>query len=110
MSESRPRNERADEQSQTGWLVLARQESAAKIVDSLLDFPPHREFNQTELADIAGVSRQSVHTHLDMLLDVEILESVDGTRPQRYRFVPDSPVSKAIIRLDGAMNAAGPNA
>ena len=110
MSESVPRDERADERSQTGWLVLARQESAAKIVDALLDFPPHREFNQSELAEIAGVSRQSVHTHLDLLLDIGILEPVDGTSPRRYRFVPQNPVSEAIIRLDGAMNAAGPNA
>lgn len=110
MSESLARNESTDEQGQTGWLVLARRESAAKIVDALLDFPPHREFNQTELAEIASVSRQSVNAHLDLLLDVEILEPVEGTSPQRYRFVPESPVSEAIIRLDGAMNAAGPNA
>jgi hypothetical protein len=109
MSESLAQNEATTERGQTGWLVLARHESVAKIVDALLDFPPHREFNQTELAEIATVSRQSVNAHLDLLLDVDILEPVDGTTPQRYRFVPESPVSEAIIRLDGAMNAAGPD-
>ena len=110
MSESLSRNDPTDGHGQTGWLVLARRKSAAKIVDALLDFPPHREFNQTELAKIADVSRQSVNAHLDLLLAVEILEPVERTSPQRYRFVPESPVSEAIIRLDGAMNAVGPNA
>lgn len=103
-----------DESAQTreeypsGWLVLAKNESAAKIVDALLDLPPHREFNQSELADMAGVSRQSVSRHLDLLLGIGVIEEVSNTSPQRYRFNPESEVSKAIIRLDGAMNAAGP--
>lgn len=96
------------EKHKSGWLVLAEKKSAAKIVDALLDLPPYREFNQTELADLAGVSRQSVSNHLDLLLGVGILEGVEGTN--RYRFNQDSEVSKAIVRLDGAMNAAGPNA
>lgn len=92
----------------TGWLVLARNESVATIVDVLLDRPPHSQFTQTELAEAAGVSRQSVHRHLDLLLDLGVLEPVDDTSPQRYRFVPDSEVGEAIVRLDGAVNAAGP--
>lgn len=80
------------------------------MIDALLDLPAHREFNQTELAEQAGVSRQSASTNLDLLLGVGVLEPVEETSPQRYRFNPDSEVSKAIIRLDGAMNAAGPQA
>ena len=94
----------------SGWLVLTRNESVPYIVDALLDGPPQREFNQTELAEHAGVSRQSVGRHLDLLVDIGVLEPVDGTSRQRYRFDPDSPVSEAIVRLDGAMNAAGPEA
>lgn len=56
------------------------------------------------------MSRQSVARHLDLLLTVDVVEPVEGTSPQRYRFDPESPVSKALIRLDGAMNAAGPTA
>ncbi len=92
----------------TGWLVLTKNESAAKIIDALLDLPPTREFNQTELAEQADVSRQSVKNHLDLLLGLDVLEPVDGTRPQRYRFNAESEVSEAIIRLDGAVNSAGP--
>jgi DNA-binding MarR family transcriptional regulator len=93
----------------SGWLVLTKNESAAKIVDALLDLPPHREFNQSELADEAEVSRQSVSRHLDLLLEIEVIEPVTNTRPQRYRFSPESNVSQAIIQLDAAMNAAGPD-
>ena len=76
------------------------------IVDALLDAPPHREFNQTELAENAGVSRQSVSRYLDLLVDVGIVEPVGETSRKRYRFNPDNSVSEALIRLDGAMNAA----
>lgn len=113
MSDSRPTAEgdRTDatetEPGPTGWLVLARHDSVARIVDALLDRPAHDQFTQTELADAAGVSRQSVHRHLDLLLELGVLEPVDDTSPQRYSFVPDSEVGEAIVRLDGAVNAAG---
>lgn len=107
-NETKPNDEQAREMYPTGWLTLAKNESAAKIIDALLDLPPTREFNQTELAEQADVSRQSVKNHLDLLVGVNVLEEVEGTRPQRYRFNADSDVGEAIIRLDGAMNAAGP--
>lgn len=96
------------EEYPSGWLVLTKNESASKIVDALLDLPGHREFNQSELAEQAEVSRQSVSRHLDLLLGINVIEEVPNTRPQRYTFNPSSEVSKAIIQLDAAMNAAGP--
>ena len=68
--------------------------------DALLNSLPQREFNQTELAEHAGVSRQSVGRHLDILVDAGIIEPVDETSRQRYRFAPESPVSEALVRLD----------
>lgn len=91
----------------SGWLAIALNQSIAYIIDALLDLPPRREFNQTELAEMAGVSRQSVSTHIDFLLAVSIVEPVEGTSPQRYRFYPESNVSRALVALDGAMNRAG---
>ena len=91
----------------SGWLVLTKNESVPYIIDALLDAPPHREFNQTELAEHAGVSRQSVSRYLDLLVDVGIVETVEETSRQRYRFNPNNHVSEALIRLDGAMNTAG---
>jgi len=107
MSESRPDARSAAEPADTGWVVLARNDSVATIVDALLDRPSHDQFTQTELAAAAGVSRQSVHRHLDLLLSIGVLEPVPDTSPRRYSFDPESEVSQAIVRLDGAMNAAG---
>jgi Fe2+ or Zn2+ uptake regulation protein len=56
---------------------------------------------------MAGVSRQSVYTHLDFLLALGVMESVEDTSPQRYRFDPESDVSRALVQLDGAVNRAG---
>lgn len=92
----------------SGWLVLTKNESVARMIDALLDLPPHREFTQSELAEMAGVSRQSVNRHLDLLLGIEVIEAIERTSPQRYRFDPHSDVSEAIVALDGAMNAVGP--
>lgn len=92
----------------SGWLALTRNESVPYIIDALLDLAARREFNQTELAELAGVSRQSVARHLDLMLTAGIIEAVEHTSPQRYRFDPGSDVSRALIELDGAMNAAGP--
>lgn len=94
----------------SGWLMLTKNESVPYVIDALLDLMPRREFNQTELAELAGVSRQSVSRHLDLLLTAEVVEPVENTRPQRYRFNPESDVSRAVIQLDGAMNAVGPYA
>ena len=91
----------------TGWLVLTRYESIPYIIDALLDLPPRREFNQSELAELADVSRQSVNRHIDLLIEVGIIEPVEETSPQRYRFDERNDVSRALIQLDGAMNAEG---
>lgn len=94
----------------TGWTVLAKQESIVEMIDTLLDLPAKREFNKTELSNLAGVSRKSVHTHIDVLLHVDLIEEVPGTAPQRYRFNPESDVAQCLMKLDSAVNYAGPNA
>lgn len=107
------KNPNSDDQNQkdlrreypSGWLFLTRNESVQYIIDALLDYPPYREFNQSELAEQAGVSRQSVAKHLGTLLELDILEEVNNTHPQRYRFNQDSPVSQTIIQVDGAVSA-----
>ena len=88
------------------WMVLTRNESLGYIIDALLDLAPHRECNKTELAELAGVSRNSVGTHVELLLTLGIVEPVEGTSPTRYRFDPDSGVSRALVELEGAVNDA----
>jgi DNA-binding transcriptional ArsR family regulator len=107
-SESPATSETSRDEHPSGWLRLTRNESVNRMIDALLDLPLHREFNQSELAELGGVSRQSVSRHLDLLEQVGVVEPVQGTR--RFRFDPDSDVSRAIIRVDGAVNAAGPEA
>ena len=84
----------------SGWLALTQNESVPYIIGALLNSLPQREFNQTELAEHAGVSRQSVGRRLDILVNTGIIEPVDETSRQRYRFAPESPVSEALVRLD----------
>ena len=92
-----PREEHKD----TFRLARAHAERECPVYhDALLNSLPQREFNQTELAEHAGVSRQSVGRHLDILVDAGIIEPVDETSRQRYRFAPESPVSEALVRLD----------
>lgn len=91
----------------SGWLAIAENESVAFVIDALLDLPDRREFTKAELAEMAGVSRQSVYTHLDFLLALGVMESVEDTSPQRYRFDPESDVSRALVQLDGAVNRVG---
>lgn len=94
----------------TGWRVIAKNDSVVDIIDALLDSSPHREFNKTELAKLASVSRKSVHNHIELLLDLDVLTEIPETSPQRYRFDPETEVATALIKLDGAVNNAGPYA
>lgn len=111
MTESRPPDAPGvADTAATGWTVLAKNDSVVDIIDTLLDLPPRREFNKTELANLAGVSRKSVYTHIGLLLTLGILTEVPDTSPQRYRFDPENEVATALITLDGAVNNAGPYA
>lgn len=109
MSETTDRNREAKELREeypSGLMALMKNESIAYILDALLDAPPHREFNQSELAREAGVSRQTVNRHLDLLVGLSIMEEVADTSPTRYRFDPESDVNTALLKLERAINAA----
>jgi DNA-binding transcriptional ArsR family regulator len=91
----------------SGFLHLTRHESVPILIDAILDLPPGREFNRTELAEHAGVTRQTVSTHLDTLLDLDIVEPVPNTSPQRYRLAESQPVEE-LLAFNSALNAARP--
>ena len=90
----------------SGFLYLTRHESVPIIIDALLTLPPGREFNKTELADHAGVTRQTVGSHIDRLVELDVVEAVPNTSPRRYR-VADSDVVEELFALNSALNAAG---
>lgn len=93
-------------QHPSGFLYLTQHESIPILLDALLDLPPGREFNKTELADHAGVTRQTVSNYIDLLLEVNIIEEVPNTSPRRYR-VAESDVVQELFELNSAINAAG---
>lgn len=112
MSDSTPTHEteerntkRARLEHPSGFLRLTRTESVPILVDALLDLPPGREFNKTELAEHAGVTRQTVGSYADLLLELDVLETVPETSPQRYRLAESEAVQQ-LFEFNSALNAA----
>ena len=91
----------------SGWLYLTQHDAIPILVDALLDLPTRREFNKTELADHAGVTRQTVGNYTDLLLEVNLIDDVPNTTPRRYR-VADSDVVRELHELNSALGAATP--
>lgn len=91
----------------SGFLHLLQYESVPILIDALLDLPPGREFTKTELAEHAGVTRQTVSTYADLLLETEVIEPVESTSPQRHQLT-ESEVVEELFELNGALNAAAP--
>jgi Fic family protein len=90
----------------TGVLHLFQHESVPILLDAVLTLPPGREFNKTEFADHAGVTRQTVSNYIDLLLETDVVEEVPSTSPRRYR-VAKSPVVEELFELNSALNTAG---
>lgn len=88
----------------SGWRILVQNESVGYILDVLMDALPGSEFTKSELAEQAGISRQSVYTHLDLLLALDILEPVTDSSPQRYRANQDSQILTLLHQVDGKVN------
>lgn len=90
----------------SGVLYLFQHESVPILIDAILTLPPGREFNKTELAEHAGVTRQTVSNYIDVLLETEIVEEVPNTSPRRYE-VASSEVVQELFELNSALNTAG---
>ena len=88
----------------SGWRILVQNESVGYILDALMDSLPGAEYTKSELATDAGVSRQSIYTHLDLLLALDVLEPVDESSPQRYRVNSDSELLGLLHRVNGTVN------
>lgn len=88
----------------SGWRILVQNESVGYILDALMDVLPGSEFTKSELATEAGVSRQSIYTHLDLLLALGVLEPVEGSSPERYRVNADSDLLESLHQVNGIVN------
>ena len=113
MSESPPKHPAAEKDTKearlenpSGVLYLFQHESVPILIDAILTLPPGREFTKTELADHAGVTRQTVSKYIDLLLETEIVEKIPNSSPRRYR-VAKSNVVQELFELNSALNAGG---
>lgn len=104
-SDGRAQTKQARLSNPSGWLYLTQHDSVPLLVDALLDWPPDREFTVQEFATHAGLVRQTVSKHLDILIDVGLLEAIPETHPQRYR-LRESAVTKELFAFNSAINAA----
>ena len=113
MGESPPKHPAAEKDTKearlenpSGVLYLFQHESVPILIDAVLTLPPGREFNKTELADHAGVTRQTVSNYIDLLVETDVVEEVPNTSPRRYR-VARSEVVQELFELNSALNVAG---
>lgn len=90
----------------TGWLYLMKDSSEGLhlMIDALLT-ASDREFTKGELAEAAGISRHTVRSHIDKLLELGVVQEVVGGK--RYRFNMESPVTQEICELNSAVSAVG---
>ena len=102
-AENRSMDELRDEYP-SGWRILVQNESVGYILDALMDALPGSEFTKSELATEAGVSRQSVYTHLDLLLALGVLTPVENSSPERYRVTTDSDLLTLLHQVNGLVN------
>jgi DNA-binding MarR family transcriptional regulator len=90
----------------SGVLYLFQHESIPILIDAILTLPPGREFTKTELADHAGVTRQTVGKYIDLLLETEIVEEIPNSSPRRYRVAKSAAVQE-LFELNSALNGGG---
>lgn len=87
----------------SGWRVLVQNESVGYILDALMDSLPGTEYTKSELATDAGVSRQSLYTHLNLLLALNVLDPVEDSSPHRYRVNADSELLSLLHQVNGTI-------
>jgi DNA-binding transcriptional ArsR family regulator len=87
----------------SGLHVLLQNESVGYILDALMDMPG-TQFNKSLLAEQAGVSRQSIHTHIPLLTNLGIVREVDESDPVEYTLNDDDEIVRLLHRLEGIIN------
>lgn len=91
-----------------GWQAIAGSQVRVEIIDTLLNMPQDERFNKSELANMSGVSRKSVHNHFAILHQLGVIKEVPVSTNTKYKFNTSSEISKLLIELDGAANNIGP--
>lgn len=89
----------------SGWIELTRYETVRLLVDALLEAPPEYQFNKSELERRAGVSTEAIRKHLPTLLEMGVVEEVEGPGWSEYRLNDDGKVTKELFELNSAVNS-----
>jgi DNA-binding GntR family transcriptional regulator len=87
----------------SGLRVLMQNKSVGYMIDALMDMPG-TQFSKSLLAEKAGVSRQSVHTHITLLVNLGIVKEVDGSDPVEYTLNDDDEIVRLLHQLEGVVN------
>jgi len=87
----------------SGLRALMQNESVGYMIDALMDMPG-MTFSKSRLADKASVSRQSVHTHITLLVNLGIVKEVDDSDPVEYTLNDDDEMVRLLHRLEGVVN------
>jgi len=101
----------------SGWMTLARYETNAIIIDTLLQESPNREFTVPELSDHSGASERSIRNHIDDLDELGIVNKLPDRDSSRYQLNQQNPIVKDLYNLNntvervksGDLNQSDPN-
>lgn len=101
----------------SGWMTLARYETNAIIIDTLLQEPPNREFTVPELSDHSGASERSIRNHIGDLDELGIVNKLPNRDSPRYQLNQQNPIVKDLYNLNntvervksGDLNQSDPN-
>jgi len=101
----------------SGWMTLARYETNAVIIDTLLQESPNREFTVPELSDHSGASKRSIRNHIDDLDELGIVNKLPDRDSPRYQLNQKNPIVKDLYNLNntvervksGDLNQSDPN-
>lgn len=87
----------------SGWRVLTQHETVGYTIDALI-LAPDYHLSKSKMAEQAGVSRQSVHTHLPLLRRLGIVSVVEDMSPEQYTLDSGDELVKEFHRLNGLVN------
>lgn len=90
----------------TGSTVLFGTSNEVKILDSILDFDPEKQFSIDDLSQYTRVDEKMVRNRIQLFDKLDILENVDEDS-NLYKFNTDSEISELLIRIDGDINSKG---
>lgn len=89
----------------SGWLELSMYEARALLVDAILDTGPEHEFNHSDLSQRAGITDESVRNHIDVFVDLGLIEPVSMGGTRTYRVNERSRVLFELDNLNSAVNS-----